>query len=222
MNKFKIALVAILASGLMVAPSLSLEKRIGLSVSVINVNADGSETLKDSAKVSKTAEVSEKATIPSIFAELAMDNGFGIGIEQVSGSADINSVSHTRTDDDEETTGDNTANAEIDGLTTVYLMKTFDSGFFVKFGNSSTTVNTKEVLSTGSTYGNEDVDGRMFGLGFTRTNDSGVFLRVTGEVTDYDTLKLTSQVADAVSGTTNTVSADIDTVAAKLSFGKAF
>ena len=222
MNKIKIALVAILASGLMVAPSLSLEKRIGLSMAVINVNADGSETLKDSAKVSKTAEVSETTTIPSIFAELAMDNGFGIGVEQVPGSADINSVTHSRSDDDEETTGDNTVNAEIDGLTTVYLMKTFDSGFFVKFGNSNTTVNTKEVLATGSTYANEDIDGTMFGLGFTRTNDNGVFLRVTGEVTDYDTLNLTSQVADAVSGTTNTVKADIDTVAAKLSIGKAF
>jgi len=221
MNKIKIALVAILASGLMVAPSLSMEKRIGLSMAFTNVSADGSETLKDSAEVSK-AEASETTNIPSIFAELAMDNGFGIGIEQVPGSADINSITHSRTDDDEETTGDNTANAEIDGLTTVYLMKTFDSGFFVKLGNSNTTVNTKEVLATGSTYGNESVDGTMFGFGFTRTNDNGVFMRVTGEVTDYDTLNLTSQVADAVSGTTNTISADIDTVAAKLSIGKAF
>ena len=88
MNKIKIALVAILASGLMVAPSLSLEKRIGLSMAVVNVNADGSETMKDSGKVNKI-EASETTPIPSIFAELAMDNGFGIGIEQVSGSADI-------------------------------------------------------------------------------------------------------------------------------------
>ena len=221
MNKFKIALVAILASGLMVAPSLSMEKRIGLSMAVVAVNADGSETMKDSAKVNKI-EASEVTKIPSIFAELAMDNGFGIGIEQVSGAADISSTTNTRSDDDEETTGDNQASAEIDGLTTVYLMKTFDSGFFVKFGNSNTTVNTTEVLATGSTYGNESIDGKMFGLGFTRTNDSGVFLRVTGEITDYDTLNLTSEVADAVSGTTNTIKADIDTVAAKLSIGKAF
>tara|TARA_B100000780_G_scaffold234514_1_gene174931 strand:+ start:295 stop:963 length:669 start_codon:yes stop_codon:yes gene_type:complete len=222
MNKIKIALVAILASGLMVAPSLSLEKRIGISVAITNVNADGNETLKDVGTVSKTEEVSDTGTIPSIFAELAMDNGFGIGIEQVSGSVDMNSVKHSRTDDDEETTGDNTAAAEIDGLTTVYLMKTFDSGFFVKVGNSSTTVNTKEVLATGSTYANKTLDGSMFGFGFTRTNDSGLFLRVTGEVTDYDTLNLTSEVADAVSGGTNTIKADIDTMAAKLSIGKAF
>ena len=222
MNKIKIALVAILASGLMVAPSLSLEKRIGISVAITNVNADGNETLKDVGTVSKTEEVSDTGTIPSIFAELAMDNGFGIGIEQVSGSVDMNSVKHSRTDDDEETTGDNTAAAEIDGLTTVYLMKTFDSGFFVKVGNSSTTVNTKEVLATGSTYANKTLDGSMFGFGFTRTNDSGLFLRVSGEVTDYDTLNLTSEVPDAVSGTTNTIKADLDTVAAKLSIGKAF
>jgi len=222
MNKIKIALVAILASGLMVAPSLSLEKRIGISAAMTTVSADGTETLKDSAKVSENREASETTTIPSIFAELAMDNGFGLGIEHVSGTADINSLKYTRTDDDEETTGDNSAAAEIDGLTTVYLIKTFESGFFIKAGNSSTTVNTKEVLSTGSTYGNEDLDGTMIGLGFTRANDNGVFLRVTGEYTDYDTLNLTSQVADAVSGGTNTIKADIDTMSAKLSIGKAF
>ena len=39
------------------------------------------------AKASKT--VDDTTVIPSIFFELAADNGFGLGIEHVSGTADI-------------------------------------------------------------------------------------------------------------------------------------
>ena len=55
-----------------------------------------------------------------------------------------------------------------------------------------------------------------------KTTDSGFFYRVSGEYTDYDSLKLTSGVADAVSGTKNTISADVDTVAFKFAIGRAF
>ena len=114
------------------------------------------------------------------------------------------------------------ASAEIDGLTSIYLIKTFESGFFVKAGQTSTTVNTKEVLASGSVYKNADVDGLVLGLGMNRTTDSGFFYRVSGEYTDYDSISLTSQTADASTGTFNKISADVDTVAFKLSIGKAF
>ena len=107
-------------------------------------------------------------------------------------------------------------------MTTVYLIKTFESGFFVKAGRTSTTVNTKEVLSTGSTYGNADIDGTVLGLGMNKNNDNGTFIRLSGEVTDYSDINLTSGVADAVTGTTNTINASVDTIAVKLSVGKAF
>lgn len=157
--------------------------------------------------------------------ELAADNGFGLGIEHVAGSADINAKKRSRpldTTGDGNDTGTNTASAEIDGLTSIYLIKTFESGFFVKAGQTSTTVNTKEVLSSGSVYKNADVDGLVLGLGMNRTTDSGFFYRVSGEYTDYDSISLTSQTADASTGKFNKISADVDTVAFKLSIGKAF
>ena len=221
MRILKITLIAVISSVLMAMPSNALEKRLGLSASYINVNADGTETLKDTSKKSST-EASETGVIASIFGELSTDGGFGLGVEYVPGTADINSATRTRSADDEETSGDNKASAEIDGLTSVYLIKTFESGLFVKLGQTSTTVNTTEVLKTGSKYGDVDIDGTVLGIGINRTTDSGMFFRISGEYTDYDDISLTSQTADAVSGTKNKINASLDTTAFKFAVGKAF
>ena len=221
MRILKITFIAVISSVLMALPSNALEKRLGLSASYINVNADGTETMKDSSKKNST-EASETGVIASIFGELSTDGGFGLGVEYVPGSADINSATRTRSNDDEETSGDNKASAEIDGLTSVYLIKTFESGVFVKLGTTSTTVNTTEVLKTGSKYGDVDIDGTVLGIGINRTTDSGMFFRVSGEYTDYDDISLTSQTADAVSGTKNKINASLDTTAFKFAVGKAF
>jgi len=197
----------------------AVEKRIGIAAGFTNVEGSGTETLKDSSKKA-TKTVDDTTIIPSIFFEVAGDNGFGLGIEHVPGSADIGTGS--RSDDDEETTGDNKASAEIDGLTSLYAIKTFDNGFFLKAGMTQTDVITKETLSTGSTYGNKSVDGKLIGIGMHKVGDTGVFFRASAEYTAYDSITLTSGVADAVTGTTNKVDADVDTMALKISIGKAF
>ena len=223
MKILKITFVAVISSFLMILPSNSIEKRIGIAAGFTSVSADGTETLKDSG-AKHTTEAEENTIIPSLFAELAMDNGFGLGIEHVPGAADINSSARSKTNDKLGTndSGTNKASAEIDGLTSIYVIKTFQNGLFVKAGQTSTTVNTKEVLSTGSTYKNADVDGTVLGLGMHKTNDNGFFYRVSGEYTDYDSIKLTSGTADAATGKVNTISANVDTVAFKVSIGKAF
>ena len=197
----------------------AVEKRIGLAAGFTDVEASGTETLKDSSKKA-TKSVEEKTVIPSIFFELAADNGFGLGIEHVPGTADIHTES--RADDDAETSGGNKASAEIDGLTSLYAMKTFNNGLFLKAGMTQSKVITNEVLNTGSTYGNETVEGTLIGLGLHKVRDNGVFFRASAEFTNYDSIKLTSGTADAVTGTTNTIDADVDTTAFKISIGKAF
>ena len=223
MKILKITFVAVISSFLMILPSNSIEKRIGIAAGFTSVSADGTETLKDSA-AKHTTEAEENTIIPSLFAELAMDNGFGLGIEHVPGAADINSSTRTKNNDKLGTddSGTNKASAEIDGLTSIYIIKTFQNGLFVKAGQTSTTVKTKEVLGTGSTYKDVDIDGMLIGLGMHKTKDSGVFYRISGEYTDYDSISLTSKTADAATGKKNKIKADIDTVAFKLSIGKAF
>ena len=221
MNIFKITIVSVISLFLTVLPSQAKEIRIGAALAMTDVDAEGSEILKDAA-TKDTTEASATTNIPSLFLELSMDNGFGLGVEHVTGTADISSTTRSRADDDNQTSGGNKASAEIDGLTSVYLIKTFENGLFIKAGKTSTTVTTKEVLNTGSKYDNADIDGNLIGIGFSKTNDNGIFVRLSGEVTDYDTINLTSKTADAVTGTFNKVSADVDTMAMKISVGKAF
>tara|TARA_B110000971_G_C19923526_1_gene460395 strand:+ start:326 stop:985 length:660 start_codon:yes stop_codon:yes gene_type:complete len=219
MNKIKIMFIAAIAAVFMVLPS-SAEVRVGLALGQTAVETDGTQTLKDSSVKSKTSR-DESTLIPSLFVEIANDSGFGLGLEIVPGSADIGSKS--RADDDEETTGGNKASAEINGLTSVYLMKTFGTGFFVKAGMTQTEIVTTEALNTGSTYGNETVTGGLVGVGFTKTNDSGIFFRASAEYTDYDDITLTSKTdVGGTSGSYNKIAASVDTTAFKISVGKAF
>jgi hypothetical protein len=226
MKKLRLLIAALFVTSLMSFSVMAAEVRIGVSAGFAHIEASGSETLKDSAVVTAHTEQTN-AIIPSFFAELAMDNGLGIGYDYISADPDLaasersNTLTAT-TDDNTSDTGTNKANASIDKLSTVYLIKTFESGFLVKAGLTGADVTTKETLASGSTYGNKSVDGKMFGIGYGAKLDSGVFFRTAIEVTDYDTLNLTSGVADAVTGTTNTIKADIDTTVAKFSVGKAF
>ena len=224
MKTIKFAITALFVSALMVLPSNSMEIRIGASAGYAQLEASGSETLKDSAAVTTTTEQAN-AMIPSLFAELAMDNGFGLGYDMISGSADLSGSTKNRrmsgggTGDD---SGTNSANAEVDGVKTVYLIKTFGSGLYVKAGVSQADVNTTEVLATGSTYGNKSIDGNMFGAGVHKVNDSGIFFRAGVEYTDFDTINLIGSEVGGTAASFNTISADVDMATAKFSIGKAF
>ena len=226
MKKFKITLISILASAVMTVSSYSMDFKIGLSAGFAALEASGSETLKDSATVTSHTEQAN-AVIPSIFIELAMDNGFGLGLDSVTGSADLAGSAHSsktmvaKTDGASDT-GVNKANAEVTSIRTAYLIKQFKNGFLIKLGSATADINTLETLATGSTYGNKSVDGSHIGIGFQVIRDNGFFFRTTVEQTDFDTLKLTSGVADAVTATTNTISADVDMQVAKFSIGKSF
>ena len=222
MKTIKFAITALFVSALMVLPSNSMEIRIGASAGYAQLEASGSETLKDSAAVTTTTEQAN-AMIPSLFAELAMDNGFGLGYDMISGSADLSGSTKNRrlsgggTGDD---SGTNKASAEVDGVNTVYLIKTFGSGLFVKAGISSADINTTEVLSSGSKYGNKSVDGTMYGVGFEKVNDSGIFFRAGVEYTDFDTINLTDEQDSTTATSFNKIKADVDMTTSKFSIGK--
>jgi len=224
MEKLKLLIITLFCSALMSLSSFAIEVRVGIAAGFTQIDTSGSETLKDTSEVTTHTEQAN-VIIPTIFAEIAMDNGLGVGYDHVSGSADLAGSTRTSTLPGSGTgsdSGDNSANAEIDGLNTIYLIKSFDSGFLVKVGLSQADINTKEVLASGSTYGNKTVDGTMLGIGWGAQNDSGLFVRSSVEWTDYDSISLTSGVADAVTGTSNVIKASVDTTTAKFSVGKAF
>ena len=223
MNKIKTLLTALVLTFALIAPSTA-DVRIGISAAVAQIEADGSEQVKDAGRLKKHSEQAN-AIIPSGFLELSHSSGFGIGIDLVTGSADLAAGNRERTMVSEgggEDSGTNKANAEVDGITSVYLIKTFDSGFFVKLGSASADVNTVETLNSGSTYKNASVDGTHYGAGFERVNDNGVFFRTALEHTDFDSLTLTGSQVGGTSGSFNKIKASVDVTTAKFSVGKKF
>ena len=222
MKKITIILTSIML--LVFANVNAAEKRIGVSAAFTQFSSDGTETMKSSGtKTNKTHD--ETVVVPSIFVEVANDNGIAIGLDFMPVEAELGSATNARTDTDtddaSDTAGNNKVSAELTSHTTLYLSKSVgDSGAYVKGGVAMATIDTTETLATGSVYGNEDVTGLLIGLGINRDNANGTFFRTELTYTDYDDVSFTGS-ADANS-VSNKIDADIDAVAFRISIGKAF
>ena len=202
----------------------SAEFRVGVAAAITSLGASGTETLKSSSNTTNTTHHETVMFVPSFFAEIGNDAGFSLGVDYIP-VEEMGSESETRpdtdTNDDGDTSGTNTASADIESHLTMYISKTLgDSGIFLKVGYAQADVITKENLATGTSYGDASIDGILLGLGVHKQSDSGAFVRIEGNYTDYDDISLTGAAdADSVS---NSISADIDALAFKLSVGKAF
>ena len=204
----------------------AIEFGIGVSGSMAMVSAEGTET--ESANTGaegsvRDASVDAMTGVGSIFAEVILDEFYGItiGAEIVPMSADVSDATHSRTDasiaaSGEGTTGTvtRTADAEVENFTTLYTEIPL-GGIFLKAGLSQIDINTLEnSLTNGGTYKNDTVDGVTYGLGI-KGEWAGFYTKLAMERTNFDTYTSTS-------GTTNTITADLDVDQIKFSIGKAF
>ena len=222
MKKLTILVASIML--LVNANANAAEKRIGISAALTQLSTDGTETIKTKgSKTSKTHD--ESVVVPSLFFEVANDNGLAIGLDFMPAEAELGSGKNERadtdTDDASDTAGTNKVSAELTSHTTLYLSKSLgDSGAYVKGGVAMATIDTTETLATGSVYGNEDVTGLLIGLGINRDNANGTFFRTELTYTDYEDVAING-TADS-DGVKNKIDADIDAVAFRISIGKAF
>ena len=196
---------------------------VGISGAFTSFETDGTETTKSSSQKNKGSE-DENVIVPSVFLEFQAENGFALGIDIIPAEAELGSG--TGSNDDAETSGANKASAELTSHNTVYaLIPLGGNGIYVKGGVARATVDTTERLATGTTYGNEDVDGLMLGVGFQRDGDNGLFFRAEGTYTDYDDVKFNGSFNGNAVGdgaVRNVVDADIDALALRISVGKSF
>jgi len=222
MKKILLALCLVLFASSTYAAGISEGFRIGIAASKTEVNGSGSETLRSGSGVDTTLQgqrssttTSEDTTIGHVFVEKSFSNGFTLGVDYVPGEADVGTKS--RADDDLESSGGNKASAVVSEHLTFYgLMPIGSTPLYVKGGVISMEVETNEKLNTGSTYGNETVNGVTVGLGAHLENSSnGLFVRAEYSVSEYEEITLTS------SGS-NIVQADLDTSALKIAIGKSF
>ena len=95
-------------------------------------------------------------------------------------------------------------------------MLNLNENFYLKAGIAKVDVITNETLGTGSTYGNADLDGTVFGAGYNKNFDNGLFVRAEGTYQEFGGVTING------SGDTSVKADDINGVSAKLSIGKSF
>ena len=210
-------------ASMFVAASAFAEVRIGASLAYTMFTSDGTETTKSSEE-KNSKSIDENVMVPALFIEKAAANGFTIGIDYT--PADQELGSGTGDDDDAETSGANTASAELTGHMTIYgLLPVGSGGAYLKGGIARASIDTLEKLATGTEYGNADVDGLIVGVGFNRDNANGTFLRMEGTYTDYEDVKFNGSFNGNAAGDSanrNVIDADVDALAFRISVGKAF
>ncbi len=199
---------------------------IGVSGSLVNIEADGTET--EGGEKSSTS-VEHVAGVPSIFAEIAINERISFGIDYVPMDADVSGKEHTRVDTEKSVTNTaTTANtlrtqkvsADLQDHTTIYADIRLRGPFYVKAGLAQVDLITNDSLETGSKYPNETVNGKVLGFGFKKheIGTRGIF-KAEFTYTDYDDISLKSSVARAGVTTNNKVEADMDTFGVRLALG---
>ena len=91
----------------------------------------------------------------------------------------------------------NKVSVDIEDLTTYYISYHYNM-FFIKAGLMEAKLVTNDSLATGSVYGDADLDGKFFGIGFDKDLNDGVFVRGELAQTDFDDIQLTSTGSDNV------------------------
>ena len=170
------------------------------------------------------------ADVGSIFAEYTFSQGSTIGIDYISGSAEIGkatSASRTSVDETGQNSGADgsvTASASVKDPLTIYFEPTWMAndkfGLFLKGGITSVTVSPKENADAGSvttsTYTDKDLYGRMTGIG-AKYYVGNFFVKAEYVETAFDTYAHVSTTGEG-----NTITADMDTEETKFAIGYNF
>jgi hypothetical protein len=178
----------------------------------------------------------------SLFGEAHLfDTGLRLGVSYVPYALESETTENTRNDNcsrdnTDGKTGSNvctptsqTVQIDVEDLITMYVAyhHEVDLGLvdsvFVKGGVIEADVMTKEKLASGSQYGNTTLSGQFLGLGVEKNMDNGLFVRVEGNVTQYQDIKLTNGFDGTTDENKNTIDiTNMDGATATLSIGKSF
>jgi hypothetical protein len=176
----------------------------------------------------------------SLFGEAhLMDTGLRVGVSYVPYALETETTDNTRNDNCQNNNNSNvtttdcvattqTVQVDVEDMITMYVAyhHEVDVGFvdsvFVKGGVIEADVITKEKLASGSQYGNTTLTGQFIGLGVEKSMDNGLFVRVEGNVTAYQDIKLTNQLTGTDENKNTIDITNMDGATATLSIGKSF
>ena len=195
---------------------------VGISGQLGVFAASGSETTGGVATHKDNGSEHGSAGWGSIFIEKTLGERFLVGIDYVPGSLETETTETAKQDMRTDgastvTVSTNTVQVDFEDLTTYYLGVKLNENFYAKAGLVKVDVITNENLGTGSTYGNTDLDGNLFGVGYDNSFSNGLFVRVEGNYMDFDGASLTS------SANSNKIElSQLHGVSGKISLGKSF
>ena len=160
----------------------------------------------------------------SIFVEKTIGERLMLGIDYVPAALETDTTETAKSDkrtahpSDAITNSTNKIQIDLEDLTTVYVGAMLNDNFFVKGGVMHVDVVTNESLGTGGAYGNTELDGVLFGMGYHASNDNGTFFRFEGNYLQFDGATVTNSNDSAKSIKLK----NLDGVSGKISFGKTF
>ena len=177
----------------------------------------------------------------SMFGELGLfDTGLRIGLSYVPYALESETTENVRNDNCSQTEAQlssdssagvctqttNQVSVDLEDLMHMYVSYHHDldlpfvSSVFIKAGIIEADVITRDNLSSGSQYGNTSLAGDFYGIGFEKNlEEQGIFVRLEGAVTEFDTIQLTNTNSD----NTNTIDiTGMDGATATISIGKTF
>ena len=161
----------------------------------------------------------------SVFLEGQFNDRIIVGIDYVPTALETDTTETAKSDkepgsvDDTPTTVTNKIQVDFEDLTTLYVGAMLTDNLYVKAGAMKVDVITNETLGTGAAYGNTELDGTMFGIGYHVANDNGAFFRFEGNYMTFDGATQRSTGTDA----DNTIELkNLDGVSGKISIGKSF
>ena len=214
--------------GMLFMTASAFAANVGVSGTALYYSASGTETTKSSGEKNDKSD-SGFAPMVSVFVEQELDTGVMVGLDLMPYSAKIGSGSMDK-DDDAETSGTNKVDVNFKNHVTLYaeIPTNFGGidGGFVKLGVHRVSVETDDVLSTGSTYGDEDIHGFMLGFGRKGDLANGGFFKIEGQVSRYGGATFDAATGGNAAGDGSVFNKveldDFTTAGIKFSVGRAF
>tara|TARA_B100000787_G_scaffold51096_1_gene36897 strand:+ start:320 stop:1093 length:774 start_codon:yes stop_codon:yes gene_type:complete len=177
----------------------------------------------------------------TLFGELELfDTGLRVGLSYVPYALESETTENNRNDNCSQIEGHENdpvasqtcvqttskVGVDLEDLVTMYVAYHHDldipfiSSVFIKAGMIEADVITRENLTSGSQYGNTSLSGDFFGLGVEKEfNEQGMFVRLEGNITEFDTIKLVNTNSE----NSNTIDiTGMDGASALISVGKTF
>ena len=191
----------------------------------VNVGISGSGGLfaasaSETSGVEKPANGSEHGSAgwASVFAELTLNDRFMLGVDYVPGALETDTTETANSSEYDGTTSTQKIQLDFEDFTTYYVGIMLGDSFYAKAGVSTVEVVTNENLGSGGSYGNTDLDGSMYGVGYVHTADNGAFVRVEGNYYSFDSQEITNTKNSDVKVKLK----NLDGLAGKISIGKSF